>query len=128
MDEHPDYEGPQTTGNVRFFHVGAGFNLAQMTEELSEYVDILLARVDPPIDKGVMTLMELAEAYHARAKEMEMELHEAERMGAVLKGSGPYRFRTGKLRSFIELTKETIDLGSRRVTHAQYMLREREGM
>lgn len=112
---------------MRAFHVGAGFDLQAMSEELTEYVDILLGRVDPPISDGILTLMELAEAFHARAKEMEMEIHEGERMGSILRGSGAYRFRTGKLRSFIELTKETIDLGSRRVTHAQYMLREREG-
>lgn len=114
-------------GGVRAFHVGAGFDVNAMSRELSQYVDILLGRADPPVDAGVLTLMECAEAFHARAKEMEMEIHEGERMGAILKGSGAYRFRTGKLRSFIEMTKETIDLGSRRVTHAQYELREREG-
>jgi hypothetical protein len=38
-----------------------------------------------------------------------------------------YKFRTGKLRSFIEAASKTIDLGSRRVTNAQYQWREREG-
>jgi hypothetical protein len=99
-----------------------------MKHELANYVDILLGREDPPVDRGVMTLMELAEAYHARAKEIEMELLEMEAEGAVLRGSRPYKFRTGYLRSFIELCSKTIDLGSRRVTHAQYMFREREGM
>lgn len=89
-----------------------------MAQELSDYVDVLLGRVQPPVDKGVLTLMECAEAYHARAKEMEMELLELEAEGAVIRGSRPYKFRTGKLRSFIELTAKTIDLGSRRVTHA----------
>lgn len=119
-------EGP-LDGSVRAFHVGAGFNVPQMSQELSGYTDVLLGRALPPVDVGVMTLMEIAEAYHARAREMEMEILEAERMGAVLPKSGPYKFRTGKLRSFIEMTKETIDLGSRRVTYAQYMLREQEG-
>lgn len=114
-------------GSVRAFHVGAGFNVQEMSAELSEYTDILLGRKPAPIDAGELTLMEVAEAYHARAREMEMEIHDAERQGSVLPKSGAYRFRTGKLRSFIALAKETIDLGSRRVTHAQYMLREREG-
>ena len=95
--------------------------------ELQCHVDILLGRVEPPIDAGVMTLMELAEAYHARAKEMEMEIHDAERQGAVTRGSGAYKFRTGKLRSFTELASKTIELGSRRVTYQQYLMREREG-
>lgn len=119
-------EAPLGSG-VRAFHVGAGFEVNRMSAELSQYVDILLGRVDPPIDVGALTLMELAEAFHARAKEMEMEIHDAERMGSVTRGSGAYRFRTGKLRSFIELAAKTIELGSRRVTHLQYQMREKEG-
>jgi hypothetical protein len=61
--------------------------------------------------------MECAEAFHARAKEMEMELLELEAEGAVPRGSRPYKFRTGYLRSFIELTSKTIELGSRRLTY-----------
>ncbi len=94
-------------------------DLHTMRQELREYTDVLLGRVPPPIDKGVSTLMELAEAYHARAREMEAILHEAEADGYVLKGSKPYRFRTGQLRSFIELTRGAIDMGSRRITVAK---------
>lgn len=105
-------------GSVRYFKVGEGYDLVRMRHELSGYVDVLLGRTEPPLDKGVLTLMECAEAYHARAKEIEMELLEMEAEGAVLRGSRPYRFRTGYLRSFIELCSKTIELGSRRVTHA----------
>lgn len=88
-----------------------------MKGELDSYVDILLGRVDPPIDRGVLTLLEVAEAYHARAREMEMVILRCEAEGSVLKGSGPYKFRTGMLRSFIELCSKSIDLGSRRLTY-----------
>lgn len=84
--------------------------------ELREYTQVLLGRAPAPIDRGILTMMEVAEAYHARAKEMEMELLEAEASGAILRGSRPYRFRTGPLRSFIEMCAKTIDLGSRRIT------------
>lgn len=97
-----------------------------MREELREYTDILLGRIEPPIDKGVLTMMEVAEAFHARAREMEMELLELEAEGAVLRGSRPYKFRTGMLRSFIEMCSKTIDLGSRRLTH-QRMLYDDNG-
>lgn len=97
--------------------MGEGFSLPQMKAELDDYVDMLLGRVDPPVDMGVMTLMELAEAAHARAREMEMDLLDKESEGIILKGTAAYHFRTGKLRSFIELSKRTIDLGSRRVTY-----------
>ena len=87
-------------------------------DELRGYTEVLMGRVDPPINRGLLTMMEVAEAYHARAKEIEMELLEAEAAGAILKGSRPYRFRTGPLRSFIEMCAKTIELGSRRVTAA----------
>ena len=90
-----------------------------MQQELRDYRDVLLGRTPPPIDHGVMTMMEVAEAYHARAKEMEQELLYLEAEDAIIKGSRPYRFRTGMLRSFIEMTAKTIDLGSRRVTVAR---------
>jgi hypothetical protein len=90
-----------------------------MKAEVMEYTDILLGRMPPPLDRGVLTLMECAEAFHARAKEMEMVLLNAEAEGTVLKGTNPYRFRTGMLRSFIELCSKSIDLGSRRVTWEQ---------
>lgn len=113
---------PHQTGHgVRYFRLGEGFDYRAMKEELGEYKDVLLGRLDPPIDRGVMTLMEVAEAYHARAKEIEMELLELENQGVVLRGSNPYKFRTGFLRSFIELTSKTIDLGSRRVTYEKDM-------
>lgn len=108
---------PYPVHGVRAFHVGEGFNLPQMKAELDDYVDILLGRVEPPFDHGVITLMELAETAHARAREMEMDLLDKESDGIILKGTAAYHFRTGKLRSFIELTKRTIDLGSRRVTY-----------
>lgn len=96
-----------------------------MRDEIAGYKDVLLGRVNPPIDVGVLTLMEVAEAYHARAKEIEMELLELENTGAILRGSNPYRFRTGYLRSFIEMTSKTIELGSRRVTYERDIVQGR---
>lgn len=97
-----------------------------MRSELSEYTDILLGRSDPPINKGEATLMEVAEAYHARAREMEMKLLEAETEGYILKDSKAYRFRTGELRAFTELTRKAIDMGNRRITMALEQLRAYE--
>ena len=90
-----------------------------MVDELWEMTDVLLGRVDPPIDIGVGTLMEVAEAYHARASEMEMQIQQMEREGKVTRGDEMYKLRTGQLRTFVEMCKRTIDLGSRRVTLAQ---------
>lgn len=102
---------------VRAFRVGEGYDLQAIKSEIADYTDMLLGRVDPPFDHGPMTLMELAETVHARAREIEMELLEKESEGVILKGSMAYYFRTGKLRAFIELAKRSIDLGSRRVTY-----------
>jgi hypothetical protein len=97
----------------------------ELSAEIKGYVDVLLGRVDPPIDAGIMTLMEVADAYFARACEIDMLIHEAEREGDVLRGSKHYRFRTGELRAFLDLTKRSAELGSRRITLAQLALQER---
>jgi len=76
-----------------------------------------MGRKEPPINNGVITLFEVADAYFARAKELEQIIMRAEADGAVLRGSKTYKFRTGELRSFIELAKGAAELGSRRVTY-----------
>lgn len=73
-----------------------------------------------------MSLMEYANAVYSRACEINMLLHEAETTGVVIKNSAPYKFRTGELRSFIELSKGAMELGSRRLTAAQMQLEMRE--
>ena len=98
----------------------------QLSLELGGYTHVLLGRVPPPINQGILTLMEVAQAYYARANEMNMEILRKERDGVVSKGSALYRFRTGELRSFLDMTKKAIDLGSRRLTHEQVMLQMRE--
>lgn len=97
----------------------------QLSKELKEYTDILLGRVKPPIEHGVATLMEVSNAYFARACELDMLIHEGEREGDIFKGSDYYRFRTGELRTFLELTKRSFELGSRLVTIEQMRLNER---
>lgn len=90
-----------------------------MRSELDTMRDVLMGRQQPPMENGVMTLMEVADAYFARAKEMEQIIHRHEADGVVLRGSKHYKFRTGELRSFIELAKGAVELGSRRITNAK---------
>lgn len=90
-----------------------------LSKELEGYLDILMGRVPPPIEAGELTLMEIADAYFARACEIQMKIMEMERDGGTFKGSSYYKFRTGELRTFIELTKRASDLGSRRLTQAR---------
>jgi len=84
--------------------------------ELQGYVDVLLGRKESPIDSPYLSLMEVATAYYARAQEMDMRIHAAEREGIVHRGSPLYKFRTGELKAFIELARKCADLGSRRLT------------
>lgn len=84
--------------------------------------EVLLGREPPPISNGVMTMMEVADAYYARAKEMEAAIHRAEADGVVLPKSRTYRFRTSELRAFIETAKSAVELGSRRLTAARLEL------
>lgn len=104
---------------VRTVRVGEGLPpITEMSAELHEMLQVLMGRAEPPIDAGVMTMMEVASAYHARALEMQLLLHEAERDGRVLKGTKMYHFRTGELRDFIEIAKYASELGSRRLSAA----------
>ena len=105
---------------VRHFRVGEGVPpIPEMEEELIDMTNVLLGRVDPPIEVGVHTLHEVADAYYARAAELTMLLQMGERKGTVLRGSSHYKFRTGELRTFMDLAKRAAELGSRRLTAEQ---------
>lgn len=104
-------------GRVRQFRLGAGLpSPPAIRDELREYRDVLMGRKDPPIDKGVLTLMEVAEGYFSRACEIEQEILEALADGRITKDSEYHSLRTQEIRSFKEMTKSATELGSRRLT------------
>lgn len=107
--------------------VGRGLpDVDELWDEICGYVDILLGREPSPVDTvGYLGLAELATAYHARGREIEMQIYHAEREGAVMRGSSLYKFRTGELSSFIDLCKRTAELGSRRLTQEQLLYQMR---
>lgn len=105
---------------LRQFEVGAGLpNCFKLQCELQDMMDVLLGRNDPPIQSGVSTLMEVADAYFARGSEIAMQILAAVRDGRLSKGSAHDRFRTGELRHFLEVAKKAAELGSRRITVRQ---------
>lgn len=114
---------PEPVGQVvREITTGEGLpEVEELEEELEGYMDVLMGRVPPPIDEGHLTLMEVADAFFARACEIQYHILKAEREGGVFKGSNYYKFRTGELRSFLELSKRAADLGSRRLTQARLL-------
>lgn len=97
-------------------------DLPELQQELDDMRDILLDREPMPVDSGLMTLLEVATVFHARAKEIEQLIHRRENEGIILKQSPLYKFRTGELRSFIEMAKTYMEVGSRRITNARYEL------
>lgn len=97
----------------------------EIKDELLGYCDVLLGRVEPPIDSPYLQLAEVATAYYARACELDMLLHEEERSGRVIRGQSYYLLRTGALRSFLEMSKKMADLGSRRLTQEQVLFDQR---
>jgi hypothetical protein len=97
----------------------------ELWAEIQGYIDILLGRKESPISSPYLSMMEVATAYYARAQEIDAMIHAAEREGAVLRGSPLYRFRTGELRSFIELSKRCAELGSRRLTQESLLQQQR---
>ena len=105
---------------LRAFPLGAGLpNLLELEEEIDEMREVLLGRLPPPIDVGVMTLYETADAYYARICEITIEIQRCEREGQVMRGSKLYKFRTGELRTMADLTKSAAGLGSRRLAAEQ---------
>jgi hypothetical protein len=102
-------------------------NLDQVRNEIQEYIDVLFGRKPAPLEDGIDTLLELATAYYSRAKEIEAKLHQLESNGVILKGSKHYKYRTGELRSYLELLKAQVDLGSRRITIARLEQEQDEG-
>lgn len=114
---------------LRVNHMGEGLPaIPQMKNELIDYMNVLMGRKDSPIPNGTMSLMEVADSYFARASELTFLIQAAEREGTVPRGSAYYKFRTGELRTFMEMAKRASDLGSRRITEEQMNLeRERLG-
>lgn len=97
----------------------------ELVDEFMGYARVLTGRDPAPLDSPYLQLAEIAGAYHARAREVEMLLLDAERRGEIRRGSDYYRFRTGSLRSFIEMCKRAYDLGSRRLSQEVLLTKQR---
>lgn len=95
--------------------------------ELQEYVDVILGREPAPVEfpaylalGGVDEHVDLLPAAVVGRGDL------CEREGVVMRGSPLYKFRTGELRSFLDLSKRAAELGSRRLTQEQLMFQMRE--
>ena len=101
-------------------------SVEELHEELLGYANVILGRADPPTDMdSMLDLMEVAAAYYARAKEIDMLIHWEEQNRRVIRGSPYYKLRTGQLRSFIEMAKVMCDLGSRRLSAERLLYEQR---
>jgi hypothetical protein len=92
---------------------------SEIRTEMERMRDVLMGRREAPVH-GILALMEVADAYFARACEWEQLILAAEADGRVPKGkdSKYHSLRTQEIRSFKELAKSACDLGSRRLTAA----------
>ena len=125
----PAVKAPTVTFGHKLTEVPVGTGLPEvgvLQEEFTQYVDVILGRADPPTQGDYyLDLMEVAAAYYARAKEIDMLIHWEEQNRRVIRGSPHYRFRTGQLRSFMEMAKMMADLGSRRLTQEKLLQDQR---
>lgn len=104
-------------GKLRSFKIPAGLPTpTEIRDEMEHYRDVLHGRADPPIQKGVITLMEVAEGYFSRLCEIEQLILRAKAEGTLPAGMGYESLRTQEIRSFKELSKAATELGSRRLT------------
>lgn len=116
----PKKKDPRRT--LRAVPLGSGRpSIPKMERELDEMWDVLMGRKPPPGNFGTLSLMEVADAYYARASELTAIIQRAERDGFVTKGDALYHFRTGELRTFKEMAAKAADLGSRRLTEDQLL-------
>lgn len=105
---------------LRGFRLPNGLgSMVEMQSELQDMIDVLLGRVPPPIHLGTLTMMEVADAYHARAQEIRILIYRGETEGRFKRGGPAYKFRTTQLAAFIDLVKSVAALGSRRLTMVQ---------
>lgn len=122
----PTHKDVQLGRRLIDIEVGLGLDSVDVLwKELQGYMDTLLGRYESPINSPYLSMAEVATAYYARAQEIDAMIHAAEREGAVMRGSPLYKFRTGELRSFIELSKKCAELGSRRLTQEQLLHQQR---
>lgn len=116
---------PLKTKKLRYFKLGEGLPHADdITDEMEDMRDVLMGRVDSPV-QGPLALMEVADAFFARACEWEQMILAAVREGKITKSDPRNQIRTQEIRSFKELAKSAAELGSRRITVEQ-MLQEKE--
>ena len=114
---------------LRHFGVSVGVpDVNTLRIEIDEMMDVLMGREEPPVPpENVGSMLEVANAYYSRGMEISGLIKRMEASGIILKGSEMYKFRTGELRTFCEIAKGAVDLGSRRVTLAQMEADQRYG-
>jgi hypothetical protein len=100
----------------------------EMMDELLEMTRVLKGSADAPVSSPYLSLMEVATAYLARAYEIDMLIHQGEHGGKIERGDDLYRFRTGPLRSFIDMARKMTDLGSRRLSQEALLSEQRRGL
>ena len=104
-------------GKVRQFRLGSGLPTPkEIRRELADYRDVLMGRKEPPLERGVATLMEIANGYFSRTCEIEQLILEAKAEGWLPKNKEYETLRTQEIRSFKEMSKAATELGSRRIT------------
>lgn len=122
-NSNSDLKRPRSTKPLRSFSTEYGLpSVEKLADEIEEMMSVLKGDVDPPIQMGVITMMEVADAYHARAADINMKILRLQREGVIKSGDQLYRFRTGELRQFIDVASKATALGSRRLTYAQVLL------
>lgn len=117
------------TEGLRHFKLGDGLpSVHEIREELDDMTDVLKGRVEPPYPpERVESLMEVANAYYARAMEIAMLIQRFETEGVIVKAHKLSKLRTGELRTFCEMAKAVAEMGSRRITVAAMEREQRYG-
>lgn len=100
----------------------------EIRDEIQGYRNILMGRKKPPAGLNMNTplaLMEYADIVYGRACELEQFILRNQDEGNITKTGSYQQIRTQELRSFKDMAKSAVELGSRRLTEAR-VLHEQE--
>jgi hypothetical protein len=100
-------------------------NVNDLSDEIQHMTNVILGRLESPLESPYLALAEVATAYYCRAQEIDMLIHKGNREGVIMNGSPLDLFRVRELRAFIEIAKKAAELGSRRLTQEQLMEQQR---
>ncbi len=95
-------------------------------DELEQMELVLMLKLPLPVDDPRVGLLVTAGSYHTRASSMKRTIQRLEREGTISRSHDLVKFRTGELRTFMEMASKVFDSASRALTAAKLAFDEKQ--